>query len=320
MVATDSQLHSSFLRISFLFAINHGAVLSCLGLASARLGSAVASMSSSILYVFNTGFALLGAPFVVKRCGPHNGLIVGMFMCATYVASFWGVVGLCNKASGEGGSAEEESVQQANTCSETISITGSVIGGIGSAILWTSQGSFFTSLCIQYSHAIIDQSIPKEKVTSKLGGEWAFIFLFIEVWMRILSTVLADGIHTSENAEAAWFSHGMTWKGIFGVYTALAFGAATMMSCVTYYNEDITDSNIDESTIEETDDDNVEDLILEDEEEYGPVDNHLRVETNNTRSQTKSPFRQAIAAVDLLIHDNKMKYLSFINITVSLPR
>ena len=218
IMVTDKELHSSFLWISFLFAINHGALLSCLGLASARLGSAVASASSSVLYVFNTGFALLGAPYIVKRSGPHSGLIIGMCMCAIYVSSFWGVVSICNETSDEG--ENTEAIQGANFCSESISITGSVIGGIGSAILWTSQGSFFTGLCAQYSRTIEDRSIPPEKVTSRLGGEWAFVFLFVEVWMRILSTVLANGIHTSD-ADEAWFNHGMDWKGIFGVYSIL---------------------------------------------------------------------------------------------------
>ena len=217
-MVTDKQLHSSFLRISFLFAINHGALLSCLGLASARLGSVVASTSSSVLYMFNTGFALLGAPFIVKQSGPHRGLVMGMCMCATYVLSFWGVVVVCDND--EDDNTQNESLREASICSDTISIIGSIIGGIGSAILWTAQGSFFSSLCTQYSLLIEDRNVPFDKVTSKLGGEWAFMFLFIEVWMRILSTVLANGIHTPKNSKA-WFSHGMNWKGIFGVYSIL---------------------------------------------------------------------------------------------------
>lgn len=328
-MATDSQLHSSFLQISFLFAINHGALLSCLGLASARLGREVASTSSSILYVFNTGFALLGAPYIVKRSGPHNGLIVGMCMCATYVAGFWGVIAFCDKGHGALGSAENESPQEFNLCSETLSIMGSIIGGVGSAILWTSQGSFFTSLCLQYSHAIEDRNIPTEKVTSRLGGEWAFIFLFIEVWMRILSTVLAYGFRTSNDSDHVGVNEGMNWKGIFGVYTILAFGSAGIMSCVTYYDEEGSRSStvLGDGSIYEHAPDNEEDLIPEDDHvidsssstfanEYEPVNNHFHVEASNSRSQ-KSPFRQAIAAVDLLIHDNKMKYLTFINVTVS---
>jgi hypothetical protein len=93
------------------------------------------------------------------------------------------------------------------------------------------------------------------------------------------------------------------------------------MNCVTYYHEDSNRIHRTRNTIVPTED--VDDLILEDESDLDSetfrdeeVDNHLRIETDSLSSQ-KTPFRQAIAAIDLLIHDNKMKYLSFINITVS---
>jgi len=106
------------------------------------------------------------------------------------------------------------------------------------------------------------------------------------------------------------------------VFCNIAFGAAIMMTCVTYYDED---NNINESAIEEIGDSNIEDLTLHDEDEVndsfrdqgGNVQNHLHVETNSSKSQ-KSSIRQAVAAVDLLVHNNKMKYLSFINTSVSV--
>ena len=88
------------------------------------------------------------------------------------MASFWSVVALCNNDTQGDDDTQEEPSQKANACSETISIIGSVIGGIGSAVLWTSQGSYFSSLCAQYSRSIEESNIPFEKVTSKLGGEW----------------------------------------------------------------------------------------------------------------------------------------------------
>lgn len=88
------------------------------------------------------------------------------------MASFWSVVALCNIDTQGDDDTQEEPLQKANACSETISIIGSVIGGIGSAVLWTSQGSYFSSLCAQYSRSIEESNIPFEKVTSKLGGEW----------------------------------------------------------------------------------------------------------------------------------------------------
>lgn len=100
-----------------------------------------------------------------------------------------------------------------------------------------------------------------------------------------------------------------------------------MMNYVTYYEEENPTNDADTTNLGETDEEtNIEDLILRDEDEtdtneetyrdeQGHIGNSLYIE-NSSRAQ-KSPFRQAVAAVDLLIHDSKMKYLSFINITVS---
>lgn len=100
------------------------------------------------------------------------------------------------------------------------------------------------------------------------------------------------------------------------------------MNCVTYYYEEENSSNdADTTNLGETNEEsNIEDLVLRDEDdadtnedthrnEHDHIDNSLYIE-NSPRTQ-KSPFRQAVAAVDLLVHDPKMKYLSFINITVS---
>ena len=100
------------------------------------------------------------------------------------------------------------------------------------------------------------------------------------------------------------------------------------MNCVTYYYEEENSSNnADTTNLGETNEEsNLEDLIFRDEDdadtnedthrnEHDHIDNSLYIE-NSPRTQ-KSPFRQAVAAVDLLVHDSKMKYLSFINITVS---
>lgn len=107
------------------------------------------------------------------------------------------------------------------------------------------------------------------------------------------------------------------------MFIVVAFGAAITMNCINYYVEESSRSESERNTVPT--DDNVDDLILQDEDEIDTNDqafhdeqvaHHFRIKEAIPSSQ-KSPFRQAVAAVDLLIHDNKMKYLSFINITVS---
>jgi MFS family permease len=318
MTRATKTLHNNFLLTAFLFAINHGALLSCLGLANARLGNTIASSSSSILYGCFTGFALLGAPYVVKVCGAQRGLILGMALCGTYVASFGGVVGLCydDNVGEDTINIEELIKEQNNACSKTLTTLGAVLGGIGSSILWTSQGSFFTSTSLQYAYAIRDREIPMEKITSLLGGEWAFIFLSIEVCMRVLSTVLVDVWRPSRSDISLEFD-GLSWKSIFGVYTLLAMGAVGFMLCVPTLPDDV---ELDVDAVTEIGNFQTDrSALLPDEsnENYGAMTQQY-IANRNAKTHTTTPFRQAVAAIDLLLQDEKMKYLSFLNITFGL--
>eukprot|EP00529_Nitzschia_sp_RCC80_P001905 CAMPEP_0113506000 /NCGR_PEP_ID=MMETSP0014_2-20120614/35650_1 /TAXON_ID=2857 /ORGANISM="Nitzschia sp." /LENGTH=238 /DNA_ID=CAMNT_0000401417 /DNA_START=160 /DNA_END=873 /DNA_ORIENTATION=+ /assembly_acc=CAM_ASM_000159 len=78
----------NFISMAILFSANHGCVVSCLGLASARLGS-VGAWQSGILYFTYTASALLGATYIVKRSGARNALLLGMVLYCAYVACFW---------------------------------------------------------------------------------------------------------------------------------------------------------------------------------------------------------------------------------------
>ena len=70
-----------------LFSANHGGVVSCLSLATARLGSLGAWQSVS-LYLSYTLSALLGATYVVKTFGSRDALLAGMSMYCVYVGCF----------------------------------------------------------------------------------------------------------------------------------------------------------------------------------------------------------------------------------------
>lgn len=347
----SNDIHRSFLQTAFLFAVNHGATLSCLGLANSRLGNTVGSYSSSTMYFFYTGFALLGAPLVVKEFGSRKALILGMTMSSLYVASFWAVVDFCyskddntENINDDDGFAMLYSVEQNSTCSEVIATMGGVLGGIGSAILWTSQGSYFSQICTQYARELHNDQIPVEKVTGRLGGEWAFVFLFIEVWMRLLSSLLVhlfeSGRRKNEASdESTNESDNMEWKGVFVVYTLLAVGAVFFMNWVEVYtdNNDSAENSLNiryDGISLASDDYSVQATQQLNEshrgEELNTTESSLLVHEPNVpcsrcniicqvnRASWKSLLRKAVAAIDLLIHDPKMKWLSFVNITFGL--
>ena len=99
------------------------------------------------------------------------------------------------------------------------------------------------------------------------------------------------------------------------------------MNWVTYHGEDSSRQMAQSTAIpsEEDSNTNMEDPMFENADENDVDTDTFRVDEHHDNQleietipiSPKSPLRQAVAAVDLLIHDNKMKYLSFINTTVS---
>jgi MFS family permease len=175
----------NFTLMSILFSANHGCVVSCLALATARLGSTGASQSG-ILYLSYTASALLGATYVTKRVGSRKSLFYGMALYCIYVGCFL----IATIASSQGGK-------------RAAAYTGAVIGGIGAGFLWTAQGSYFGSAAEEHARQL---NQPVETSTAHLAGIFAFYYLAEEVALRLLSSfLLSTGI--------------ASWEVIFCIYT-----------------------------------------------------------------------------------------------------
>eukprot|EP00980_Cylindrotheca_fusiformis_P011814 scaffold2816_cov121-Cylindrotheca_fusiformis.AAC.30 len=177
----------NFTAMSVLFSANHGSVVSCLGLATARLGS-TGAWQSGILYFTYTASALLGATYVTKRAGSRNALFYGMALYCVYVGCFWFAT-LAATADLE----------------RLLAWTGAGIGGIGAGFLWTSQGAYFGQAAEEHARQL-DQ--PVETSTASFAGVFAFFYLAEEVALRLLSTFLVQ-------------THLASWETIFAIYTAV---------------------------------------------------------------------------------------------------
>jgi MFS family permease len=197
----------NFVAMSILFSLNHGCAVSCLSLATARLGS-VGAWQSGLLYLSYTGTALLGATYVVKRLGARNALAAGMGAYVFYVAAFWIATVLQD---------EQEMMIR------IVALTGAAIGGVGAGFLWTAQGSYFA--CAAEEHAqLLGQ--PKTESTAMLAGIFAFIYLLAEVVLRSLSSVLLE----------LW---SVKWSTIFCVYLLITIlSTVLMLFLVRDYNDD----------------------------------------------------------------------------------
>jgi len=193
----------NFILMALLFSANHGCVVSCLALASARLGAAGA-WQSGILMMAYAASSLLGATYAVKTLGARNALMLGMGSYCFYVGCFYIATLL-------GDDKDDLKVAAA--------YLGAAIGGVGAGFLWTAQGTYFGLASQEYSSLL---RTPVEESNAKLAGYFAFWYLFEELVMRMLSSVLLEFDIAS-------------WGTIFGIYTLVAVGSTLAMPCVYDY-------------------------------------------------------------------------------------
>lgn len=191
---------TNFVLLAILFSANHGCTVSCLSLATSRLG-AIGAWQSGTLYLTYTGSAVLGATYVTKQFGARNAIAMGMGLYCVYVGCF--LVATMFPA-----------------IEKVAAITGAGIGGIGAGFLWTAQGSYFaTASAIHAQHLRQDVSVS----TSYLAGFFAFIYLLEEMLMRLLSSALLAYVN---------------WRAIFTVYTCVAVVSTLGMVFVDNYRTD----------------------------------------------------------------------------------
>ena len=205
----------NFVVMALLFSANHGCVVSCLALASSRLGT-TGAWQSGILMITYAASALLGATYAVKTLGARNAMILGMALYCFYVGCFYVATLL--------GDDDERDAET----TAIVAYLGAAIGGIGAGFLWTSQGTYFGQASQDYASKL---RIPVEASNAKLAGYFAFLYLSEELLMRMLSSVLLEfGV--------------ASWGTIFGIYTLVAVGSTLAMPCVYDYHK--TDNNTDD--------------------------------------------------------------------------
>ena len=186
--------------MSVLFSANHGAMVSCLAFATLQLGS-TGAWELSLFHIIYASSALLGATYICKQLGSRNSMLLGMALYASYVTLFWLAVVL------------ERFVT-------ILAILGAVLGGIGGGLVWTAQGSYFSSSAESYARCCGNQQA--HEVTSFLAGIFAFIYLVEEVACKMMSWLLLQ-----ETAA--------TWSTVLAVYSLMAIMSTVLMVGVYDY-------------------------------------------------------------------------------------
>lgn len=190
--AASRALMLNFILMSTCFSINHGAVVTVIALATAHLGPLLGAFDLAFfnsMYVF-TGLVLQSV--VVHALGLKKGLFAGCALYCMYVLSF--LLAML--------------MEPGTTGQWRVAIGGALLGGFGAGFLWSAQGAYFTLNAEQYA-AVSGE--PKEAVTGRLSGIFAFCYLSIEVCMKLLASAVMSSPAGIEAEEA-----------IFTIFTVLA--------------------------------------------------------------------------------------------------
>jgi len=250
--ATPKSILSNFLLFSLLFSLNHGGVVSCLSLATARLGGSLGSYQSCALYGSYTLSALLGTTYAVRRLGGagKGAVVLGMCFYCAYAGCFAVATIMAGDDDNDDDNNNDDENDNGNgnghgngndgAWRKIVVIVGGLLGGVGGGFLWTAQGSYFAQVSAEYAKAASDaingddgnggecQAVVTtvEDASKDLGGLFAAIYLTGELAMRLFSTVVVA-------------TFGWSWKDVFLGYTAISLVSTLLMSTlVTSYGDE----------------------------------------------------------------------------------
>ena len=255
--------------------------------------------------------ALFGTTSIVSRIGCRDGLVLGMAMSAAYVVSFYVVSVFAPLSS----SYDDDDDDGRIGLRYVVAMSGAMVGGVGSSILWVSQGTYFATSSRLYASSTTSRTTTttavdgrhrggsdgegiastatstseEEDATSELGATFAFVFLLFEVMLRSLSTFLIRTV-------------GLSWRAVLGLYALLSILPACSMMSVADLEEERCRIRNDRAPTgnggSSADDDHVYVNVEVDDGDGDAVVDHRR------------PPLKAAAALDLLRCDAKARYLA----------
>jgi len=218
----SDKYYRNFLWFTLLFCVVHASVDAVLAFSTAELGMVVGSNGSFCLYVFYTFSAFFLAKPWLARYGPKHTVAAGLVGMLIYVLSFFLAV----------------AVSPASSARNAIWLIGASLGGIGAGLLWTGQGSYYTTNSREYALALQRENLSPESTAegrnrlSALGldatssatlATFASVFAFGYLLMQTVFKMAATGVYLADNSRG---SKSLGWKrAVFGLYTVAAFVA-----------------------------------------------------------------------------------------------
>eukprot|EP00931_Biecheleriopsis_adriatica_P047339 TRINITY_DN27286_c0_g1_i1.p1 TRINITY_DN27286_c0_g1~~TRINITY_DN27286_c0_g1_i1.p1 ORF type:complete len:452 (-),score=62.57 TRINITY_DN27286_c0_g1_i1:51-1406(-) len=207
-----------FTVMSWTFGVNSAMVTTAIFYASSVLTDSAGQAGNAMLYGATMVCSLFLAAPMFGALGAKRGLTFGMALYAIYVALFAASANMCTEMDEDSNACIKSTSQQLPTA-----LFGSLMGGIGAGVLWTSQGSFFSYTCERVAKAE-KKDLPT--VTNELASYFAVIYLATEAAFKGFASLMTQ--HTSMGYPELFYAMAAMAVASMLAFTALASSAGRM--------------------------------------------------------------------------------------------
>jgi hypothetical protein len=160
---------ANFHFMAVCFSFTHACVTAVVGLASSELPGKLGGYGNGVLYFAYSITAMCFSSGIVKHFGSRRALIASMWLFCFYVASYLLAIAL------------------PGVLQSPFVILGALVGGVGAAVAFTAQGSYFAS-CAGFVAS--EQSSSVRDTKTRFATIFAAIYLGIELVVKVLSSVV----------------------------------------------------------------------------------------------------------------------------------
>mmetsp|Transcript_17218 Transcript_17218/g.48461 ORF Transcript_17218/g.48461 Transcript_17218/m.48461 type:complete len:491 (+) Transcript_17218:131-1603(+) len=188
-----------------------GCVIAIIGLASSLVGKKLGNYSSGLLYLLFT-LSCIPAPAFVKVIGPKWGLLVGGGLYAAYSI---------------GNMIFRYTEEDATVVARVILLVSSALGGMGSTVMWTSQGTYMTTIAEGHS---LSRGMERAKALGSFNGVFVALLQTAIVASNVISSNVLR-IKEQEDANGNTVPADKTVTSLYTFYVVIVL-AATALLCL----------------------------------------------------------------------------------------
>ena len=192
-------LFRSFMNLCLCFGLSQGAALTTVTYATTLFGERIGSTADGIFFATSTIASLAFATLTVRSIGELKAYKLSLLLFMSYEIILWLAWGR----------------PDGSVSLHILIFIGSMLGGYGFALHWTSQSLIFSSTAQSYA-ALCD--FDAQSVSVSFSGIFACVYVFFEMVCKLVAGILVS-ISSNSHQDLSW--HNFFILFTFAIFLAL---------------------------------------------------------------------------------------------------